>query len=237
MELESIIARITEEVYARLGNDPDISQKKSGLAGHIEYARLDPAMKIGDVRAACETVKAKGYAAICVPQWFVAFAKDMLKGSGVKVCTPVGLPGGASATAAKYAEVREAVSNGADEVEIPANIRLIEKGDLEAAKNDIEEAMMPARGRAVVKVVIEAGALSEEQQVQAVAVAKQCGADYIAISSALAPACLGPAELKKIIAACGGGIRIKVSGCVKTDEDAKRLLDAGAERAGTSVAL
>ena len=195
MDLDALIAQITDEVCSRIENEGAAQVNSSDIAGFMEYTQMDPSMKIEDVERMCSVAKQKSFASVCVSQWFVAYAKEQLSGTDVKVCTSVGLPGGNSATAAKYAEVKEAVKNGADEVEIPINMTLLEKGDLEALKNDLEEAMVPANEKAVVKAVVEIGDISADKRTAAIAECKQCHADYVTISNIL---CARPHDLEEV---------------------------------------
>jgi deoxyribose-phosphate aldolase len=238
MDLENIITKITEEVYARISEPPrEAPGGNQGVsADRIEYSLLDPRMKIDAIDEACRTAKQKGYACICIPQWFIEHACGLLKGSSVKVCAPVGLPGGAAATAAKYAEVRQAVQNGAQEVDIPMNMELLKQGDLKGVKNDLEEAMVPARGKATVKAVLETGVLSPEQEEKAVALAQECGADYIVLSGILRGAAVEPRDVKRALDAAKGGLKVKAAGGIRDAGQAGALIAAGVHRIGTSSA-
>ena len=238
MDLETLIAQITEEVCARIqGNNPQpfTGAKPTDLSAHIEYTFSNPAVTTDEVRRMCETAKTKKLAAVCVPQWLVAFAKEQLFGSDVKVSTPIGLPGGMSATAAKYAEVKEAVKNGADEVDIPLNMALLEKGDFEAVKKDLEEAMMPAKGRICIKAVVESG-MNQQQLATAVDIAKKSGVNYLAVSAITEQRAHDPGRIRELAAMCQGVVKLKLLGHIKDYSVASSLVAAGSYRIGTSAA-
>jgi deoxyribose-phosphate aldolase len=238
MDLDKLIAQITEEVCARIqaNNPPPFTEPRTtNLSAHIEYTFSSPAVTTDDVRRMCETAKNKKLAAVCVPQWLVAFAKEQLFGSDVKVSTPVGLPGGMSATAAKYAEVKEAVKNGADEVDIPVNMELLTNGDYDAVRKDLEEAMMPAKGHICVKAVVESGA-GPQQLAAAVDIAKKSGANFLAVSAITNQSLHDPIQVKELAGLCQGSVKLKLSGHIRDYSGASALVAAGGYRIGTSAA-
>jgi len=244
MDLDALIAQITDEVCLRIENDGavDLGNIQAAatvnidVAGVMEYTAMDPQMKIEDVQNVCDAAKKKTFACVCVPQWFVAYAKEQLNGTNVKVCTSVSLPGGESSTAAKYAEVKEAVKNGADEVDIPINMSLLELGNLEELKNDLEEAMVPAKDKAVVKAVIEVGDISPDKRTAAIAECKQCHVDYITISSIVCGRAHDIEEAKKVVELCKGSIKVKAVGHIRDARAAGALISLGVDRIGTSAA-
>lgn len=246
MDLDALIAQITDEVCSRIENGGAFETDSSfggasavnlDVAAAMEYTAMGPQMKIEDLARVCDVAKQKNFASVCVAQWFVAFAKENLAGTNVKVATSVGLPGGNSSTAAKYAEVKEAIKNGADEVDIPINMELLEKGDLEELKNDLEEAMTPAKDKAIVKAVIELGNISADKRTAAIAECKLCNADYIAISSILCGKAHDMEEVKKVVELCKGSIKVKAVGHIKDGATAGALISLGVDRIGTSASL
>ncbi len=239
MEIETLIAQITKEVYSRIqaeNNGQDQRTDTYDLGKNIEYTLMDPRIRIDDIQQLCETAKQKRYACICVPQWFVAFAKDMVSGTDVRVCTAVGLPGGNSATEAKYAEVKQAVSNGLDEVDIPINMTLLNQENLEAVKRDIQQAMIPAKDKALVKAVIELGVTSKEKVTKAIKMLQECGIDFIVISNIISSRPYDMNDIKDFIGMCKDKMKVKVVGDIKTSQTANVMISAGVERIGTSVA-
>ena len=238
MDLETLIAQITEEVCARIqGNTPQptAGPRATDLSAHIEYTFNNPGITTDDVRRMCETAKSRKLAAVCVPQWLVAFAKEQVFGSDVKVSTPIGLPGGESATAAKYAEVKEAVKNGVDEVDIPLNMAALKQGDYKSVRKDLEEAMMPAKGRACVKAVVESEA-TQQQLAAAIDVAKTCGVNYVTVSTITGQRPLDPGQVRELAGLCQGAVKLKLMGNIRDYANASALVSAGGYRIGTSAA-
>jgi deoxyribose-phosphate aldolase len=237
MDLETLIAQITEEVCARIqGEAPQAyaGAQPSALSAHIEYTFNNPSMTTDDMRRMCETAKSKRLAAICVPQWLVAFAKEQVFGTDVKVSTLIGLPGGVSATAAKYAEVKEAVKNGADEVDIPLNMALLGQGDYKEVRKDLEEAMMPAKGRACIKAVVEANA-APQQIAAAIDIVKASGADFLTVSTITGQRSHEPGQVRELAGLCQGIVKLKLMGNIRDYSSASALVSAGGYRIGTSA--
>jgi len=235
MELEALIEQITLEVCSKLSEDMQGGGSEE-MAAHMEYAQLNPKARLDEILQVCAKAAQKKLAAVCVPQWFVADAKEALCGTGVKVCTIVSLPGGNTSTAAKYAEVKEAVRNGADEVEIPLNMTLVESGDMEGAKNDLEEAMVPAAGKVLVKAVIEIGALSHSQQQAAAQMCRQCDVDYITVSNILGGSGHSGDDIKNFVGWCARDVKVKAIGKIPDQSMMRTILNAGAERIASSNA-
>lgn len=195
----------------------------------IQFSKMDPKVDLAGIREACKTAKDNKLAALDVPQWFVAFAKEELSGSGVAVSTCVGLPGGETSSFAKYAEVKEAVKNGADEIEVPLNMALIEEGNIDSAKNDLNGSMAPALGKAKIKAVIEAGKVSNELFIEAVKMAAAQDVDMIVVSNVTS----GKEACEKCIAAvkeAAGDKCVAVMGGVADKSVAEKLAKAGAAR-------
>jgi len=236
MDLEALIAQITEEVCIRIQNENAKIFGSADLARHMEYTLINPRIHIEEIRRMCEAAKQKNYACVCVPQWFVAVAKDLLQDSGTKVSTPVGLPGGTSSTAAKYAEVKEAVANGADEVDIPINMQLLQNSDLDGVKKDLEEAMGPAKDKALVKAVVETGSISSSQIAIAIEVCKQCNVEYVTVSNILSGRVHDASDVKEIVCLCNDEIKVKAIGEIKDYSTANTFIAVGIDRIGTSKA-
>jgi deoxyribose-phosphate aldolase len=148
LDIESIISKVTEEVYARLKESDAKQQSPSSLAGNIEHSLLNPDASAEVIKKGCEEARTYGFANVCVSPYYVSMAAGLLRGSGVAVCAPVGFPHGAASTKAKCAEIREAIMNGATELDVSLMINAIKSGDFEGAARDLLEMMSIAGGRA-----------------------------------------------------------------------------------------
>lgn len=243
MDIENIIARVTDEVYAQLaqsGLAQPVQSKSNGalaLAGSIEHSLLNPDTSADVIRKGCEDAKKYGFANICVSPYYVGMAAELLKGSGVAVCAPVGFPHGAASTKAKCADIREAIMNGATELDLSLMIVAIKSGDYDYVKKDLYEMVSVVGGRAKIKAIYEQGLLSDEEKEKSLKIALASGAEYIKISNALTgkKACMD--DVKYVRSIVGNKIGIKIDGGIKDPVTAQKLLDAGANRLGCSASV
>jgi deoxyribose-phosphate aldolase len=246
MDIEAIVAKVTQEVYARLalagqagGAKPDRARVLTGtqLAGALEHSLLNPDASAEKIRQGCEEAKTYGFANVCVSPYFVSFAKERLGGCGAGVCTPVGFPHGAASTRAKCAEIREAILNGATELDVSLQIVAIKSGDFDAVEKDLSEMVSVAGGRAKVKAIYEQGLLTEDEKRRTLEIIQKSGADFVKISNALTGAKACMEDVKFVRSVVGNGIRIKIDGGIKDAKTASVLLQAGADRLGCSASV
>ncbi len=232
--MEDIIKKITEEVYRNLsaaqGSIPATGrQGQSVLGSAYELVKMDPHASLRDIDEACAAAKSKGYAALCVPQWFVDQAAQKLGGS-VKVNTIISLPGGTTSTYAKYAEVNEAVKNGANEITIPVNMDLIKQNRLSDARNDLETAMITAAATegVSVKALLEADVVTSPALAQAVKMICDCGIKHIVLSFVMSNAKADSGVITDVIAACAGKADVAVlgGGITALPQDATRVMSS-----------
>ncbi len=202
MDIDAIIQQITEQVYEKLQDRGSISDSKLAAPKCKEkllYVCMRTNSNIQQIKTACEQARAGQYDVICVPQWFVQYASELLGDSKVKVGTVIGLPGGLTSSPAKYAEVQQAIVNGASTIIIPLNMKLCKSGQYDAAKNDLAEAMVPCKGKAQVMALVEAGELDENQLANVGALCASCGIEYVMLSGILGGR-VTEAAVRKIVA-------------------------------------
>ena len=185
MDIEQIIKRVAEEVYQKIRAEELASGGGVSVMSGGEWilARMRPDLSFDAMKSACAEVKTSKARTLCIPQWFVADAVQTLKGSGVKVATIVGLPGGTTSSFAKYAEVKQAVVAGAEVIIIPANMQLCQMSEWGAAKNDLAESMTPCKDKAAVYALLEVDALSCDQLGTAAEMCASCGVDAVLLSA------------------------------------------------------
>ena len=187
MDLEAIIREITQEVYSRLaGGEAPVASSKAVDKSEVVYAQMDPHLKLKDVENACHHAVEKRYKTVLLPQWFVGYAHDILGNADVKVATVVGLPGGTTSTFAKYAETKQAVSNGAKVVVIPANMEMLKRGEFAQDKGDLADSLVPTRNKAQACTLIEADALAQDKLVPAAEACLASGVQCVLLSGATA---------------------------------------------------
>ncbi len=146
---------------------------------------LNPDTTLAQVENAVRVAKQLKIASVCVSPYYASFAAEYLRGSGVAVCVPVGFPHGAASTASKAAEIREAIKNGATELDVEMNILAAKSGRFDDVRRDLSELCSMADGRARVKAIYEQSLYSDEEKAQVLKIAVECGADFIKISNAL----------------------------------------------------
>lgn len=204
------------------------------LAQLIDHALLRPEASLEDLGAACKDAKRHRFATLIVHSWQVGRARDALGGSGIKVGTVVGFPLGCSTTTVKIVEAMEAIKNGAEELDIVMNLGLLRSGRTDQAEIDVKNVIAMTKGL-VHKVIIETGLLTPEETAEAARVAVRAGAEFVKTSTGFGPRGATVEDVRTIRAAIGTACRIKASGGIRDLATVMALVDAGAERIGTSA--
>ncbi|MCL2220775.1 MAG: deoxyribose-phosphate aldolase [Oscillospiraceae bacterium] len=244
MDMDLLIEKITEEIYQKLRNEKSLNTgssggsssncKNSGFCNFIDHTLLKAEATESDVKKLCKEAMEHRFVSVCVNPWFVPLSRDCLKGSDVKVCTVIGFPLGATTTKTKVYEAREAVENGAKEVDMVINVGAVKSGDWDYVKNDIESIYMAVSGRALLKVIIETSLLTDEEKVRVCAICKMVGVDFVKTSTGFSTGGATVEDVSLMRKVVGSEIGVKASGGIKEAATAKAMIDAGANRLGTS---
>jgi len=177
------------------------------------------------------------FASVCVnPNW-VPLCRDLLRGSGVKVCTVIGFPLGAHLPDIKAYETRRAIEQGAEEVDMVINIGALKSRDYALVEQDIHGVVSAAAGRALVKVILETALLTRDEKVMGSTLAKAAGADFVKTSTGFAGGGATVEDVQLMRETVGPEMGVKASGGVRTKEDAEKLVAAGATRLGASAGV
>lgn len=211
----------------------------SELAKFIEHTILKPDTTTGDVRRLCEEAKKHGFAAVCIPPFFVREAKRCLgEDARVKVTTVVGFPMGYSALPAKSEEIRRALEEGADDIDAVVNIAAIKSDNWNHARHDIEGVALAThmRGRTL-KLILECGLLSAEEIAKICDIAADARITWLKTGTGFHNMPATPEMVRALRAAAKESMKIKAAGGIRTAAQAKALIDAGADRIGTSASL
>ncbi|MCI1859554.1 MAG: deoxyribose-phosphate aldolase [Sporolactobacillus sp.] len=203
------------------------------LANYIDHTNLKPDAAEEDIRRLIEEAKRYGFASVCIHPCWVRFAAERLNGTDVAVCTVIGFPLGAGTAATKAFESRDAVANGADEVDMVINIGALKSGRYDVVEKDIR-AVVEASGQALVKVIIEACLLTDEEKVTACRLAVRAGADYVKTSTGFSTGGATTADVALMRRTVGQSIGVKAAGGIHTRRDAEAMIAAGATRIGAS---
>ncbi|HTG01769.1 MAG TPA: deoxyribose-phosphate aldolase, partial [Nitrospirota bacterium] len=206
----------------------------SRLAQLIDHTIIRPDTTLSDLAAACEAAKKYGFSSVVVNGCLVTRARELLSNTLIKVTAVVGFPFGANTTTVKIVEAMESMKNGASELDIVINIGMARSGRWDAVEVDLKNiiAMTPQK---IHKAIIETGMLTEDEIIRACEIAMRCGAEFIKTSTAYGPRGATVDDVRLIRKIVGSVCRVEASGGIRTLGAMSKLVDAGAERIGTSA--
>ena len=210
-----------------------ITEQGARVAPYIDHTLLKAEAIAGNVEAVCHEAEHYGFAAVCVNPSMVPVVEPLLHDSGVKVCTVIGFPLGATTTAAKQFESAEAVQNGASELDMVIAVGRLKGGDSAYVLDDIRAVVKAAQGHTV-KVILETSLLSDPEKTQACRLAVDAGADFVKTSTGFGGGGATVEDISLMRTAVGPDFGVKASGGIRSLDDALRMLDSGATRIGAS---
>jgi deoxyribose-phosphate aldolase len=204
----------------------------------IDHTLLKPEATQDQVAQLCYEARTYHFASVCLNPAHVKLAAQLLKGSDVAVCTVVGFPLGATPATVKAFETQQALRDGASEIDMVINIGALKSKDYKTVYEDIAAVVRAAHaGNALVKVIIEAALLNDEEKVVASQLSKAAGADYVKTSTGFGPGGATAADVTLMRRVVGPAMGIKAAGGVKSYEDARAMIAAGATRIGASAGV
>lgn len=207
-----------------------------GLNKYIDHTILKATASSANVQKLCAEAIEHEFYSVCVNGCYVADAKHLLQGTDVKVAAVVGFPLGAMTTAAKVFEAKEAVENGASEIDMVINIAKLKDGEFEFVENEIRQ-IKEAIGDNVLKVIIETCYLTDEEKVKACELSLVAKADFVKTSTGFGTGGATYEDVKLMKSVVGDNVKVKASGGVRDKETAQKYVDLGAERLGTSSGI
>lgn len=207
------------------------------VAGIIDHTLLKADATKEQIKVLCEEAREYKFASVCVNPTWVKYASELLQGSDVKVCTVIGFPLGANTPETKAFEVKNAIENGAEEVDMVINIGALKDKNDELVERDIRAVVEAAKGKALTKVIIETSLLTEEEKVRACKLSVQAGTDYVKTSTGFSTGGATAEDVALMRKTVGTGIGVKASGGVRNTEDANKIIEAGASRIGASAGV
>ena len=212
--------------------------EKMPLNKYIDHTILKPTCLVADIEKLCAEAKQYDFAAVCVPPNFVKLAKEKLVGSTVQVATVIGFPFGYSATEAKIAEIILAMVDGADELDVVANISAIKNADWSAIADEINHIMPIIRSKnKLVKIIIESGVLTDDEIIKCCDIYGIAGIDYLKTSTGYAEKGASVEAVKLFRKHLPDQVQIKASGGIRDYATAQLMIDAGARRIGCSAGV
>ncbi|CAG9613662.1 Deoxyribose-phosphate aldolase [Bacillus rhizoplanae] len=207
------------------------------IAKLIDHTVLKPNTTKEDVMKVLEEAKKYNFASVCINPTWVKLAAEELAGHDVDVCTVIGFPLGANTTETKVFETKDVIAKGATEVDMVINVGALKDGDNEFVENDIREVVQAAKGKALVKVIIETCLLTDEEKVRACELSVKAGADFVKTSTGFSTGGATAEDIALMRNTVGENVGVKASGGVRTREDAEKMIEAGASRIGASASV
>jgi deoxyribose-phosphate aldolase len=211
--------------------------KLMSIAKCIDHTVLKPQTTEAAVRKLCAEAAQYGFASVCVNPCWVALCADLLKDTEVDVCTVIGFPLGANTSAVKAFEAAEAIRQGATEVDMVLNVGAMKDGNTDLVRADIAAVVEAARGKALVKVILETCLLTDEEKRIACRLAKEAGADYVKTSTGFSTGGATEADIALMRAEVGPEMGVKASGGIRDYATAQAMIRAGASRIGASAGV
>lgn len=189
------------------------------------------------VEKICKEAREHEFASVCVNSYYTAYVAELLAGTTVKTCTVVGFPLGQMSTRAKALETKVAVEDGAEEIDMVINIGALKDADYDVVREDIRAVKEACGEKAILKVIIETCLLTEEEKVKACELSKEAGADFVKTSTGFSTGGAKAEDVALMRKTVGTEIGVKASGGIHTTQEAQAMVDAGANRLGTSATL
>lgn len=202
------------------------------ILGHVDHTLLTQTATWEEIRQICDDAIAYGTASVCIPPSYVKQVKEYVQDK-MAVCTVIGFPNGYMTTAAKEFETKDALANGADEIDMVINIGWAKDGKFDCIEEEIRT-LKAACGDQILKVIIETCLLTDEEKVKMCHAVTNAGADYIKTSTGFSKAGATFEDIRLFSEHIGDGVKMKAAGGISSMEDAEQFLELGADRLGTS---
>lgn len=214
--------------------------KKEELARYLDYTILKQDAKESDLIELCNNAKKYNFKAVCVSPCYVEFCKDRLQNTNTSVCTVIGFPHGLNTTAVKIFEGKDAIKNGADELDLVINNSYTKSGKFDLIEAELKEfcrEMKSIKKDIIIKIIIETCLLTDEEKVKIAKIVKNSGADFVKTSTGFSKSGATVEDVKLLREAVGKDFLIKASGGIRNYNVAMHMIEAGANRLGVSAAV
>ncbi len=222
----------------RIASTLGIMPTDGSLPHMIDHTLLKPDATQDQIAQLCYEARKYGFASVCVNPTNVRLCAQLLKGSSIPVCTVVGFPLGATSTEVKVFEAQQAIRDGAIEVDMVINVGALKSRDYELVERDVASVARACHaGNAILKVIIEAALLTDEEKVVACQLVKVAGADFVKTSTGFGPGGATLEDVTLMRRVVGPTMGVKAAGGIRTYEDAQKMIAAGATRIGASASV
>jgi len=209
---------------------------KQSIAKYIDHTLLKPNAQKEDIKKLCREAAEYNFASVCVNPYYVPLAKKELSNSEVKVCTVVGFPLGADKPKVKIKETKKLLEDGADEIDMVINIGALKDKDYDMVLDEISQ-IKKLCGDRILKVIIETSYLSDEEKIKACELCVKANADFVKTSTGFSDKGATAEDVKLMKANISENMKVKASAGIRSYEDAVKMIEAGAERIGTSAGI
>jgi deoxyribose-phosphate aldolase len=237
--IRRIVEQVTQQVLTQMQEEAEgEGDTAGGFARYFDHTLLKADATPEQITTLCDEARQYRFAAVCVNPVNVKLCARLLQGSGVEVCTVVGFPLGATTTAVKVFEAQQTIRDGASEVDMVMNVGALKAGDYELVQGDIAAVAAACHDRdAVLKVIIEAALLTDEETEVACQLAMAAGADYVKTSPGLGRGGATVQDVALMRRVVGPTLGVKAAGGIRTYADAQGMIEAGANRIGASAGV
>jgi len=233
------MSSIKEKILAELPEVQSIDYPKEdrpNMASYIDHTFLKPDGTLENIEKLCEEARKYKFASVCIQPRFVSYCREKLKDSPVKVCTVIGFPLGVNATSTKAFETKQALIDGADEIDMVIPVGDLKDGLYKKIYEDIHSVVEAAETK-LVKVIIETANLTDEEKIAACIISQAAGAHYVKTSTGFASAGATVEDIKLMRDTVGPEMGVKASGGIRDTKTAQAMIDAGATRLGVSAGV
>ncbi len=233
-QIDKIVKEVVQETIKNNnpGTGRDAYDEK--LAAAMEHSMIRPDATPDMVKQFCEEAVKYRFRNVSLAPCYVAMAAAQLKGTGVRVSTAVCFPMGIASTETKVFETNEVINNGASEIDLPLNVGLVKAGEFRAVREEIAAVVKASTKRALIKVVVDLGQLTEEEQIKVAVTAKIAGADFLKIAATTRPTGVNAEDMKFFRQIIGPEMGLKADGGIKDRKTAQSVIEAGGTTIGAS---
>lgn len=236
--VQNIIKTGAERISSGLGVTEEKNFNNLNLAKMIDHTLLKPDATFEQIKKLCEEARNYNFASVCINPCWVSTCYNLLHDTEVRVCTVVGFPLGATTTHTKIEETKQALFDGAKEIDMVINIGKLKSGDKDYVFNDINQVSMVCKSRdALLKVIIETCLLTDEEKVIACLIAKEAKADFVKTSTGFSTSGATVGDVALMRKVVGSTMGVKASGGIKTYDDLLSMIESGADRIGASASV
>ena len=207
------------------------------IAKYIDHTILKPEATVEEVKKLCKEAKEYNFASVCVNGCYAALVSTELAGSDVKTCVVVGFPLGAMTKEAKAFETTDAINNGANEIDMVINVGALKDKNYDLLKEEIEAVVNAAKGKAIVKVIIETCLLTDQEKIKVCEISKEAKADFVKTSTGFSSGGATKEDIALMRKTVGPDLGVKASGGVRDYKTAMDMINAGASRIGASAGI